>query len=192
MTGGARQGGRLPALRRWVRAFDARADAAFDRIRGNPVADRIFYTASAVGDFSLLWLALAAARGLRSERDWHAAVRAAAVLGVESLVVNAGVKSLFRRRRPPWDQPRPLRLRRPRSSSFPSGHATAAACAAVVLGEGDPLWPVYALLAALVAASRVHVKIHHASDVVAGIPIGLAFGLAARRLAPLPVIPRQN
>jgi undecaprenyl-diphosphatase len=175
-----------------VGAFDARVDAAFDRIRGNPVADRVFYAASELGDFGLIWVILAAARGLRSERDWHAAVRAAAVLGAESVVVNAGIKSLFRRRRPPWEVERPHRLRRPRSSSFPSGHATAAACAAVVLGEGDPLWPAYTALAVLVAASRVHVKIHHASDVLAGVPIGLAFGLAARRLFPLPDVHRAR
>lgn len=176
-----------PGVRRRIGAFDAAVDRAFDRLRGNAFADRLFYTASELGDFGLIWMILAAARGLRSERDWHAAVRAAATLGAESVLVNAGIKSLVRRRRPPWDVPRPLRLRRPRSSSFPSGHATSAFCAAVVLGEGDPLWPAYLALAAVVAASRVHVKAHHASDVVAGIPLGLALGFAARRLFPLPV-----
>src|SRR4051794_35770237 len=126
-----------------IKNFDEAVDRAFDHLRGNPVADRIFYTASELGDFSLIWLLLAAARGLRSERDWHAAVRAAATLGVESLLVNQGIKQLFGRSRPVWEGTRPRRLRRPRTSSFPSGHATSAFCAAVVLSDGDPLWPMY-------------------------------------------------
>ena len=36
------------------RRFDAAVDRAFDRLRGNPVADRVFLTASALGDWSLL------------------------------------------------------------------------------------------------------------------------------------------
>ena len=35
------------------------------------------------------------------------------------------------------------------------------------------------------ATSRVYVKIHHASDVLAGIPIGVALGLLGRKLVPL-------
>jgi undecaprenyl-diphosphatase len=171
--------------RKDVDRFDAAVDRAFDRIRGNPVADRVFYTATELGDFSLIWLLLAAAKGLRSERDWHAGVRAVATLGVESLLVNQVIKQLFGRTRPTWDD-RPRNIRRPLTSSFPSGHATSAFCAAVVLSDGDPLWPVYFALAGVVAASRVYVRIHHASDVVAGIPIGLGFGAIARRVRPLP------
>ena len=55
----------------------------------------------------------------------------------------------------------------------------------MVLGEDDPWWPAYAALALTVAASRIHVRIHHASDVLAGVATGLALGALARRLAPL-------
>jgi hypothetical protein len=40
-------------------------------------------------------------------------------------------------------------------------------------------------LGGLVAASRVHVRIHHASDVVGGLAVGLALGAVARRVFPL-------
>ena len=39
--------------------FDERVDALFDRVRGNPVADRVFYTASALGEFGLIWVVFA-------------------------------------------------------------------------------------------------------------------------------------
>jgi membrane-associated phospholipid phosphatase len=37
----------------------------------------------------------------------------------------------------------------------------------------------------IVAASRVHVKIHHASDVIGGIALGIALGELARHLVPV-------
>ena len=100
-------------------------------------------------------------------------------MGVESLLTNGAVKSLFRRVRPADYADIEFRhgLRRPITSSFPSGHATAAFCAATLLG-GGPAW--YALAAA-VAATRVYVRLHHASDVVAGAAFGLALGPALRR-----------
>lgn len=169
-----------------VTNFDDRVDIAFDRLRGHRVADRVFYGASELGDFSLLWLILGAAKGLRSERHWDAAVRLAGGVAVEFVLVNAVIKSIFRRRRPPWEVERPLRVRKPRSSSFPSGHATSAFASATLLAENDPLGPVYYAAAALVASSRVYVRLHHASDVAVGIAVGLALGRLGRRIMPLP------
>ena len=169
-----------------IAAFDRGVDDLFDHLRGHPVLDRLFYGASTLGDHGLIWLMLGALRGLRSEHDWHAAVRTGVGVGLESAVVNIGIKSLFRRTRPVYDGLRPHRLRRPRTSSFPSGHATSAFCAAALLSEDDELWPLYYAVAVVVAWSRVYVKIHHASDVVAGIAIGAALGRIGRRVAPLP------
>jgi undecaprenyl-diphosphatase len=106
------------------------------------------------------------------------------ILSAESLLVNQGIKRLFRRTRPVWDQPRAFVIRRPLTSSFPSGHASAAFTAATVLSEDDPLGPAYYVAASVVAASRIYVKIHHASDVAAGVVTGLAFGHLARRIWP--------
>jgi undecaprenyl-diphosphatase len=169
-----------------VRDFDGAVDKAFDHLRGKPALDRLFYGASALGDHGLIWLMLGAARGLRSDRHRAAAVRLGVAVGVESALVNLGVKSLFRRTRPLHDDPRPLHLRTPRTSSFPSGHATSAFTAAALLSDGDEaLKPLYYAVAAVVAASRVHVRIHHASDVVGGVAIGALLGRLGRRLFPL-------
>lgn len=169
--------------------FDWLVDSWFeDHLRGRPVADRVMYAASAVGDHGIIWLLLAgaqAARRARSGRPWkRRLVATAAALGVESALVNGPVKWMFRRTRPLHDGPRPHMLRQPRTSSFPSGHATAAFFAASVLGDDDALAPVYYAVAVVVASSRVHVKIHHGSDVVGGVLIGAALGEAARRILP--------
>jgi membrane-associated phospholipid phosphatase len=177
------------AMRR-IDRFDEIVDGAFDRLRGHRAIDRLFYGASAVGDHGMIWVMLGALRGLRGDHHWRAAVRVGVGVGIESVVVNVGVKSLFRRSRPVVSEPRPFPLRIPLTSSFPSGHATSAFCAATLLSDGDPrLAPLYFGAATVVALSRIHVRIHHASDVVGGMAIGLVLGQVGRRIAPLAPAP---
>jgi undecaprenyl-diphosphatase len=175
-----------PGLSGLVARFDAAVDRRVDRVRGHPVLDRVMYTASDLGDFSLLWHLVNAGRALAPDRRLVHAVRVAAVLGVESGLVNGPIKSLFRRHRPVWEHERPYRLRVPKTSSFPSGHASSAATAAGMLSERDPLAPLYYGVGAVVAVSRVYVRHHHASDVVAGALVGVVLARAARRLWPFP------
>lgn len=175
---------------RHIRRFDDMVDGVFARLRGHRAADRLFYGASAVGDHGMLWVMLGALRGLRGERHWRAALRVGAGVAVESIVVNAGVKSLFRRPRPVMVVPRPFPLRVPLTSSFPSGHATSAFCAATLLSDGDPhMAALYYAAATIVALSRVHVRIHHASDVAAGVGVGLVLGQIGKRISPLEARP---
>lgn len=169
-----------------VATFDSAVDRGLDGLRGNPVADRIFYTASALGDWSVLWHLLGWARAVINPSRRREAVRLSAVLAVESIVVNQGVKRLFKRTRPVADGDRPHNLRTPTTTSFPSGHASAAFCAATLLSDGDPsrrvLW--YGL-ATIVALSRPYARHHHASDTVAGAVMGTLIGRAATTLWPL-------
>ena len=177
----------IPIPTSFVRLDDG-VDRWFDtHLRGRPVADAIMYGASAVGDHGIIWLALAGLQAARRrDRDWkRPLLRATLGLAGESILVNGPVKWMFRRTRPANDVPRPRHLRQPRTSSFPSGHATAAFFGAALLSDDDPLWPLYYALAVVVASSRVHVKIHYASDVVGGILIGAALGEVARKMFPL-------
>lgn len=168
-----------------VRALDEAVIRAFDRIR-TPALDRAMYTISSAADHSLLWFGIGALRAWR-RNDWGFAARFAVAIGLESGATNGAMKALFRRVRPEHEidtGPLPYGMRRPITSSFPSGHATAAFTAASILahtGRGDAAW--YAL-ATLVAGSRVYVKMHHASDVLAGAALGLVMGHLARRFFP--------
>jgi undecaprenyl-diphosphatase len=167
-----------------ISRFDERVDHWFDALRGHAAVDRTMYSLSELGDFSLIWhtasVAMAAFGDDRSER---AAVRLSSALVVESVLVNGVIKNLFRRERPTVASERPHTLRQPSTSSFPSGHASAAACATVLLtADAGPAATIgWSALATLVAVSRVHVQIHHASDVVGGAIVGAAIGLAFRR-----------
>jgi undecaprenyl-diphosphatase len=177
-------------LARTVAVFDAYVDRRVDRVRGNPVLDRVMYTASELGNFSLVWHLVNTTRAVAPDRRLSHAVRVAAVLGAESVLVNGPIKSLFRRHRPVWEHERPLRLRVPKTSSFPSGHASSAAVAALMLAERDRAWPLYVGIGAVVASSRVYVGVHHASDVLAGVALGVAMAKAAQRVWPFPPVER--
>jgi membrane-associated phospholipid phosphatase len=167
-----------------VDAFDERVDALLEMVRGTPVFDRLFTTASHLGDFSLIWHSIGIVRGAAKGRPDQVVVLAA-FLGLESVIVNQGVKRLFRRERPTQTGDDRLQVRRPTTSSFPSGHASSAAFAAMVLSgwDGPKVGMIWWKIAAIVGISRAYVRIHHGSDVVAGALVGTLLGLAGRRVA---------
>jgi undecaprenyl-diphosphatase len=169
-----------------VRRFDAAVERRVEQVR-SPLLDRVFYPLSTAADHSRLWHGIAAVDAVLHPTRVADSLRLAVALGAESLATNVVVKSAFRRVRPDepteWAGERPpYGMRRPITSSFPSGHAAAAMTAAVLLSAARPRRaPVVFGLAALVASSRVYVRMHHASDVLAGAAWGLAFGVGARR-----------
>jgi membrane-associated phospholipid phosphatase len=167
-----------------VAAFDDWVDQRLERWRGNPAADAVFVNASHLGDFSVIWHLIGAARGITSDARADQAFALSAVLAAESVVVNQGIKRLFRRVRPTVTGDPRFVIRRPSTTSFPSGHASSAFTAATLLTAwgGRRTGPAWFGVAAVVALSRVYVRIHHASDIVGGAVAGLAFGAAARRL----------
>ncbi|MBI5090562.1 MAG: phosphatase PAP2 family protein [Actinobacteria bacterium] len=155
-------------------AFDARADRLLEPLRRSPVTARVFRFASEVGDFSLVWHVIGLVYGLGIRRELDEVVVFALAMAAESLVLNQGIKRLFRRRRPTvaGDPRTPVRV--PRTSSFPSGHASSAAfaCSLLVVWTSAPWAPLWIAIALVVALSRAVVRIHFASDVLAGVVTG--------------------
>ena len=76
----------------------------------------------------------------------------------------------------------PPTTRTPTTTAFPSGHASAAAFAAstLIAWDGKRWAPWWVTVAAVVAVSRVYVRIHHASDVAGGAVVGAALAALAR------------
>lgn len=167
-----------------VQRIDEVAARAAMRLRGNPTANRAMYALSSLGDDGRIWIAITVVESVVSPHPVRKFGHAMAWLGIESLIVNKVIKRLVRRARPVplTEHEHPLRI--PRDTSFPSGHAASGATMATILWEGRPRSVAYALLAAAIGFSRVHVGVHHGSDVLAGWTGGVAFGLAARRSVP--------
>lgn len=131
-----------------------------------------------------MWFLVLVVRWRRPGRRRTSALRAVIVTGAVAPACNALLKRTFARARPEQLAPVPG-LREPTSASFPSGHSLAAWCAADLLAEGDRWGPAYYALAAAVSISRLQVRHHHATDVVAGSALGLALGRTSRHLIPL-------
>jgi undecaprenyl-diphosphatase len=116
---------------------------------------------------------------------------ATARLGLTVLLANvlshAAVQVLKRtvvRGRPCDAGGRPLALvDLPDPFSFPSGHTAAATAVATSVALAQPvLAPLVMPLAALVGYSRVRLRVHHLSDVLAGAALGLGGAIVATRL----------
>jgi undecaprenyl-diphosphatase len=162
-------------------AFDQAADRILEPLRNNKATVALFGVASTIGDFSIVWHVVGFLRAIGSLVHLQEAIALSVALGVESLIVNQGIKRLFRRERPTTSGDDRFEVRTPSTSSFPSGHASSATFAAIVLTSftGWPLVILWSAIAAIVALSRVVVRIHHLSDIVGGIVTGAVLGSIA-------------
>jgi undecaprenyl-diphosphatase len=109
-------------------------------------------------------------------------------LGLAMLAANAAshlavqvLKRLVQRVRPCDASGRALALIDiPDPYSFPSGHAAAATALAVTASVAHPwIAPLALPVGGLVAASRVMLRVHHVSDVLAGAALGAAGAVLA-------------
>ena len=67
--------------------------------------------------------------------------------------------------------------------SFPSGHAAAVSAIATTVTLSQPMLAVLIVpVAVAISASRVALRVHHVSDVVAGVTLGVAGGVAGAAL----------
>lgn len=146
-----------------------------------PLLDRLVATLSRTADRSQLWLALAVALGAwGGARSRRAAASGLLALGISTTLVNVPLKLFWGRRRPEVDAEARLLVRRPGSPSFPSGHAASALAFATAVGfERRALLLPLAALGAAVGLSRVRLRVHHPSDVLAGMVCGVASGALA-------------
>lgn len=162
-------------------SFDEAGDRVLEPLRNNRASKTLFGVASTVGDFSIVWHIIGLLRAVGSTHRLMQALALSLALGVESLIVNQGVKKLFKRERPTASGDHRFDVRTPSTSSFPSGHASSATFAAIVLTSftGWPLAALWVGIAIVVALSRVVVRIHHLSDIVGGIVTGAILGTIA-------------
>jgi undecaprenyl-diphosphatase len=161
-----------------VSSIDHAVDAVFEPWRGRPGFDRAATVVSNLADYGLIWVLLALGKGRRKGPNRRRAVVALGSAGFSSLLVSQAAKAAFERQRP--EEQLEARVRTPTSSSFPSGHTLAAFCTAFVLSETMAETVGYVGFAAAVAASRVHLRAHHPTDVIGGAAIGSVLGLTLR------------
>jgi undecaprenyl-diphosphatase len=131
------------------------------------------------------WMAIALGL-LASGPNGRAAAAAGVVAGLLASLTFVALKRRFRRRRPCDIAPHPVfHVQPPDAFSFPSGHTMNAFAIATVLALRFPaLSPGLLLLAASIAASRVVLGLHYASDVGTAAMLGALIGWAASTVCP--------
>jgi undecaprenyl-diphosphatase len=163
--------------------IDKAADTFFDRYRGRRGPDAAAAALSNLADYGIVWVVLAGGKGRRRGDARRRAAEALTYSGVVSFGVNKVVKAVVQRERPDNSlQLGSVPVRAPSSSSFPSGHTLAAFSTAVVLPTTPAGTAACVAFASTVAISRVHLRHHHASDVLGGAAIGTVLGLVGRQL----------
>jgi len=166
--------------------------------RRSPVLTVIATDLTALGSPTLLTLAaVLVTAGLWASGRRLVSVQTAAACSAAALVTNA-TKILLARPRPPLAG----HLLGVTGFSFPSGHASGIAALLTVTAlhtiEAAPsrgrrlfLAAVHAALILGVGWSRVYLGVHHASDVLAGICVGVACALGVHTLVRGPAIARH-
>jgi membrane-associated phospholipid phosphatase len=170
-----------PGPARWLEDAERIDVALYAAVAQTPTftLDHAMARLSRAADYSRLSVVSAAVLATTGgRRGRRAAAMGLPSVGVAATVVNLGLKPLGHRRRPERaveQVPVARHVRMPSSTSFPSGHSTAAFAFATGVGHVLPpaAIPLRAL-AALIAYSRVHTGVHYPGDVVAGALMGTA------------------
>ncbi len=161
--------------------------SVFDAVAGwsSPLLDKIMPALSIAATYSRLWMAIAALFAVvGGTKGRKTAVEGMAAIGVTSFLANVVLKGLTDRARPTDPVPEERALKKPDSTSFPSGHTASAAAFSGVVDRAYPsLWIPINGLAAAVGFSRVYTGVHYPGDVVGGWILGKAAAFGVDRVA---------
>lgn len=146
-----------------------------------PALNKIMITASCAGNAGIVWWAICLPFLINS--NWRA-TGANFVFGLAwaHLMGEIIIKHIVKRVRPchTLDDDEQL-IDRPRFYSFPSGHTTASfAMVGVALMRCKVItfMPIL-MLAMLIAFSRIYLRVHYLTDVIAGMILGLTCGICS-------------
>lgn len=145
--------------------------------------DEIMVRITMLGNGGILWIALTLLL-LLFPKTRMAGWAMLAALAVEAAVCNGILKPLVGRARPfEVNHEIQLLIPPPLDPSFPSGHTGASFAAAFALFfKRNRLWIPLAILAVLMAGSRLYLYVHYPTDVLAGAFLGILSGWAGNRL----------
>ena len=140
--------------------------------------------ASGLSNHGEVWILLAAGLLLLRRQRKHG-LSTAFALTLDLIACNIILKPLIDRLRPFVFRPDiSLLVSPPGDASFPSGHTAAAFAMVFALKTaGSPLWWPALALATVTAFSRLYLYVHWPTDVLGGVLLGAAVGLAGAKLA---------
>lgn len=156
-----------------IKAIDEKILTNISKIR-RPFLDKIMVILSRSGNTGTIWIFISLLVYILSN-NLKNALKIALALFVTGFLGEIVIKTLVGRVRPSkaisQDQ---LLIKKPKTYSFPSGHTSSSFAAALTISFEYPQLAVPAfLLASSIAFSRLYLRVHYPSDVLAGIVLGL-------------------
>lgn len=146
-----------------------------------PWLDKIMVEITSLGNAGILWIVMAAVL-LIIPRTRKVGLCMAIALVLDLLMTNCLLKNLVARTRP-YDVANftDLIVKKPTDYSFPSGHTAAsfAAVTALFMRKEKLLGSIACVVAVLIAFSRMYLYVHFPTDILGGIVVGIASGVAA-------------
>ena len=135
-------------------------------------------------DHGEIWILLAAVLLFWKKHRWTG-VSVSFALILDLICCNMILKPLVGRIRPfAVNTAVELLTAPPADASFPSGHTAASFAAVFALRAfGSPLWKPAAVLASVIAFSRLYLYVHWPTDVLGGIVVGAVVGTAGAWIA---------
>lgn len=162
----------------------------------NPVLDVIMKSVTFLGNIGIFWILLALVfLFIPKYRQCGTSMAFALILSV--IFTNVLIKNLVARARPFAVDPTLLDcfiVKQPTDWSFPSGHSAASFAASVAFfcNKGrKKTGALLIVLATLISISRLYLSVHFPTDVIAGIILGILYGIAGAFIARMTIF-RNN
>lgn len=148
------------------------------------ILDKIMPIITKLGDVGIIWFVISIAL-IISKKYRRVGWVCILSLFISSLIGEVFLKHVIQRTRPFNIVPGiSLLVKKPITTSFPSGHTTASFAVAYVISKTIKKFKPYVIiLAVLIAFSRLYLFVHYPTDVLSGIVIGLVSGMLAVRFA---------
>ncbi|MGN0406651.1 MAG: phosphatase PAP2 family protein [Bacteroides sp.] len=144
----------------------------------NPVTDAVMKAVTMLGNAGIFWILLTVSL-LFIKKYRKCGIAMACSLTLSFIFTNILLKNLVLRPRPFWVDPTfNLIVKAPADFSFPSGHSSASfAAATACFAQKKKPGIILLILASAIAFSRLYLTVHYPTDVLAGLILGLIYGV---------------
>ncbi len=161
-----------------IRSLDYKVTDSITKIQCR-FLDRLMILSTYAGTGAFIWWVALAIPFVISKENRNTGIILIVTLGVNYLLGEIIIKKAVARSRPSNliadDE---MKINKPKDNSFPSGHTASSFCAfTVTLWNCPPyIWIPALIVAILISFSRLYLRVHYLSDVIAGMILGFLDG----------------
>ena len=161
-----------------VQSFDQRVADRITAIH-RPVINRIMIISTYLGNAALIWWLTLCVPFVISKKYRNIGIILTLSLGVTYVLGEILIKNIVGRMRPSSKlNDDEVLINRPKDHSFPSGHTASSFTAFTVTMLTCPafIWIPVLIGACIISFSRIYLRVHYVSDVLAGVVLGMTSG----------------